>query len=303
MNNSPVLKLQDMASSSSTDVEELLSRAKMISVKLGLKDISEWLDYEINAYPDYASLPDYRIVRDVPIRGFNPYRGWIPYQFTNADNNDIYQSLTTMHMTNPVSMLVEYAKSEDSLYCDIPQFMTEFLQKSSGCDFRMAWCLSPSVITKILSNTRSRILDWALLLEEKGILGEGLLFSHEEKMEAKGMTINNINNFHGNVNNAGAIGAGNSGDISQKNIINAGDFNSLEKQLKDWGIPKEDISTLHQAIKNSPTPTSADSLGSNVGKWLGDMVGKAYSGSLKIAASAAPALLTNAICHYYNIPV
>ncbi|WP_029569532.1 hypothetical protein [Pantoea ananatis] len=303
MNNSPVLKLQDMASSSSTDIEELLSRAKMISVKLGLKDISDWLDYEINSYPNYDSLPEYRILRDVPVRGFNPFHGWMPYQFTGAEDKEIYQGLTTVHITNPVSMLIEYSKSENSLYCDVPQFMSEYLQKASRCNFRMAWCISPSVITKILSNTRSRILDWALLLESRGILGEGLMFSNEEKLGARGMTVNNINNFHGNVNNAGAIGAGNSGDISQENTINAGDFNSLEKQLKDWGVTDDDISALNQAIQNSPKPTSKDNLGVKLGKWLGDMVGKAYSGSLKIAASAAPTLLTNAICHYYNIPV
>ncbi|MBA0158153.1 hypothetical protein JFY74_18210 [Pectobacterium carotovorum] len=43
MTDCPVLKLQDMAGSSSTNIEDLRSRAKMISVKLGLKDISEWL--------------------------------------------------------------------------------------------------------------------------------------------------------------------------------------------------------------------------------------------------------------------
>lgn len=303
LNNSPVLKLQEMASSKSTDIEELLSRAKMISVKLSLNDISEWLEHELNGYPDSTALPDYRILKDNPIRAFNPYVGWIPLQVDNIEDAEIYGHLTTVHLNNPVSMLVEYALSDGTLYSELPSPHTKFLQDATGCDYRIAWAINPAQITKILSNTKSKVLDWSLLLESKGILGEGLLFSHEEKLEAKGMTVNNINNFHGAVSNAGSIGAGNIGDISQHNIISAGDFNSLEKQLKDWGIAKEDISALHQAIQDSPTPTGPDNIGSNVGKWLGDMVGKAYSGSLKIAASAAPALLTNAICRYYNIPV
>ncbi|HCD7245343.1 TPA: abortive phage resistance protein, partial [Klebsiella michiganensis] len=65
MNNSPVLKLQEMASSNSTDIEDLLSRAKMISVKLGLKDISDWIEYELNSYSDIAYLPAYRIFNDI----------------------------------------------------------------------------------------------------------------------------------------------------------------------------------------------------------------------------------------------
>lgn len=117
------------------------------------------------------------------------------------------------------------------------------------------------------------------------------------------MTVNNTNIFNGAVNNAGTIGAGNTDDIHQKNTITAGDFNSLEKQLKEWGTSDEDIKTLHQAIQESPAPTTPDNLGEKLGKWLGDVIGKAYTGTLNIAASAAPILLTNAICHYYNIPV
>ncbi|MGL4002105.1 abortive phage resistance protein [Pantoea eucalypti] len=303
MSNSPVLKLQDMASTKSTDIEELLSRAKMISVKLGLDDISVWLEYEINGYPTFDKLPDYRFIKNSPIKAFNPYVGWIPYNLGDIEHSELHSSLTKVAISNPVSMLVEYAKSTSIMYCEVPSKMAVFLRDAADCDFTIAWSVTPTQVTKILSNIRSVVLDWSLALEKKKIYGEGLLFSDEEKREAVGMTINNINNFHGAVNNAGSIGAGNTGDVSQQNVINAGDFRSLEKQLKDWGIPNEDIALLHQALQKLPTPTSPDNLGSNVGKWLGDMVGKAYSGSLKIAASAAPALLTNAICHYYNIPV
>ncbi|MFL4556770.1 hypothetical protein ACH19I_09285 [Yersinia kristensenii] len=92
MINSPVLKLQDMASSSSTDIEELLSRAKMISVKLGLQDISEWLEHELNGYPSQDLLPDYRIIKEAPIRAFNPYAGWIPYKLNNIKDREIHDS-------------------------------------------------------------------------------------------------------------------------------------------------------------------------------------------------------------------
>ncbi|MDC9596864.1 AbiTii domain-containing protein [Xenorhabdus anantnagensis] len=305
MNNSPVLKLQDMASSSSTDIEELLSRAKMISVKLGLQDISEWIEHELNGYPSIDVLPSYRILKRAPIKAFNPYFGWIPTQFGNSENlnTEFYEILTTVHINNPVSMLTEFSKSDSILYSDLPPVMATLLQKTSGVDFRVAWCINPAQIINVFSNIRSRILDWALQLESKNILGEGLLFSSEEKNEAIGMTINNINNFHGNVNNAGAIGAGNTGEIHQQNTITAGDFNSLERQLKDYGIEDNDISELKEIVDYLPAPTSSDNFGEKIGGWIGNMIGKAYSGSLKIAGSAAPTLLTNALCHYFNIPV
>ncbi|WJM84751.1 abortive phage resistance protein [Dickeya chrysanthemi] len=303
MNNSPVLKLQEMASSNSTDIEDLLLRAKMISVKLGLKDISDWIEHELNAYPNVASLPDYRIITDIPIGAFNPYHGWTPYQFSSGFDAETYELLTTVHITNPVSMLVQYSKSENSLYCDVPQAALELLQTLSGSSFRMAWCITPSIITKIISNTRSRILDWSLSLENRGIFGEGLLFSQAEKREAAEMTVNNINNFNGNVHNAGAIGAGNTGDIHQQNSITSGNFNSLERQLKEHGLDDTDVTELEQLVKQTSKPTTKDGVEKEFGAWIGKITGKAFTGGLKIAGTAAPALLTNAICHYFGIPV
>ncbi|EFD84697.1 abortive phage resistance protein [Klebsiella variicola] len=305
MNNSPVLKLQDMASSSVTDIEELLLRAKMISVKLNLQDIAAWLEHELNGYPSNNLLPDYRIIKNAPVRAFNPYAGWIPYQLGNTTGQykEIYDSLTTIHINNPVSMLIEYAKSDSTLYSDMPEFMTDLLQKAGGCDFRMAWKINPAQITKILSNVKSRILDWSLALESNGILGEGLLFSQEERKEAAAMTVNNINNFNGNVHNAGAIGAGNTGDIHQQNSITSGDFNSLARQLKEHGLDDADVIELEQLVKQTTKPGSKEEVEKGFGSWIGKITGKAFTGGLKIAGAAAPALLTNALCHYFNIPV
>lgn len=305
MNNSPVLKLQDIASSSSTDIEELLSRAKMISVKLGLQDISDWLEHEINGYPSFDSLPAYRVIKNVPIRAYNPYAGWIPFQLGDMSENyrDVYEILTTLHLTNSVSMLVEFAKSNQTLYSDLPPVQYNFLQQASDCDFRLAWSINPAQITKILSNVKSKILDWALLLESKGILGEGLLFSQAEKREAATMTVNNINNFNGNVHNAGAIGAGNTGDIHQQNSITSGDFNSLARQLKEHGLDDADVIELEQLVKQTDKPTSKGEVEKGFGAWIGKMTGKAFTGGLKIAGAVAPAVLTNALCHYFNIPV
>ncbi|WP_233424022.1 abortive phage resistance protein [Enterobacter asburiae] len=294
-----------MASLSSTDIEELLSKAKMISVKLDLKDISDWLEYELNGYPSFKFLPEYRIIKDVRIRAFNPYAGWIPYQLGNIteDSRDIYEHLTTVHINNPVSMLSEYAKSENTLYSELPSELADYLQEISDCDFRMAWSINPTQIKKIISNVKSRILDWTLLLEKKGVLGEGLLFSKEEKMEALGMTVNNINNFHGDVNNAGAIGAGNAGNISQQNSISVGDIASLERELKSHGLDDNDVAELKQLVEQSPKPASKGEVEKGFGAWIGKMTGKAFTGALKVAGAAAPAVLTNAICCYFGIPV
>ncbi|MEG9741924.1 abortive phage resistance protein [Enterobacter roggenkampii] len=310
MKDSPILKLQDMASSSSTNIEDLLSRAKMISVKLGLADISDWLDYELNGYPNYDLLPDYRVLTDIPVRAFNPYVGWIPFQLGNINQEykDIYDSLTTMNLNNPVSMLAEYAKSDETLYCDLPDFMVDFLQKAANTRFRLCWSINPTQITKILSNIRSKILDWALLLESKGVYGEGLLFSPEEKKEAQNVTYNNTINNNGNgmtvigdVKSDKSVVGGTVSHVQQQNIT--GDFSALERQLKDHGIDDTDINELKAVIDQTPKPETKEEVEKDFGAWIGKMTGKAFTGAIKIAGAAAPTLLTNYICHHYGIPV
>ena len=56
---------------------------------------------------------------------------------------------------------------------------------------------------KIISAVRNKILEWAILLEENGIVGEGLNFTNEEKqVAAKSAVINNYtNNFYANADN------------------------------------------------------------------------------------------------------
>ena len=52
-----------------------------------------------------------------------------------------------------------------------------------------------------MSTVRNKILDWALLLEENGIVGEGMTFTEVEKQTAQStQVINNYtNNFYGTV--------------------------------------------------------------------------------------------------------
>ena len=52
-----------------------------------------------------------------------------------------------------------------------------------------------------MSTVRNKILDWALLLEENEILGEGMTFTdREKKIASTAQVINNYtNNFYGEV--------------------------------------------------------------------------------------------------------
>lgn len=56
---------------------------------------------------------------------------------------------------------------------------------------------------KILSAVRNRILEWSIVLEENGIIGEGVSFTEKEKNVAQTTPtiVNYTNNFYSNVDN------------------------------------------------------------------------------------------------------
>lgn len=78
----------------------------------------------------------------------------------------------------------------------------DFLNRSTdGFDTQFAFDTSSSEVYRILSTVRNKILEWALLLEEYEIVGEGMTFTDEEKKKAQNTQIinNYTNNFYSEV--------------------------------------------------------------------------------------------------------
>jgi len=271
--------------------------------------MTEWFDYEINGYPEDSMLPTYRVLKNVPIYAFNPSRGYIPVDLSYLYKNEpvIYKEITTIHLANPIAMLTKFAKSETTLYSDLPSHDADLLKSLYQSRFKFQLAVNPVLIVSLVASIRNKVKDWALLLESKGILGDGLLFSPEEKKEAQSVTYNTINN-HGNgmtvlgdVNNDHSVVGGTVSNVQQQNIT--GDFSALERQLKEHGIDDADINELKDVIDQTPKPETKEDVEKGFGAWIGKMTGKAITGAIKIAGTAAPALLTNYICHHYGIPV
>ncbi len=299
MSTSKVLELQSLASDNTVDVVDVLFLAKAISFKLNLNDLAEWIEYELTGYPQGVELPDYRIAKG-NIRYWHQYqRVWKTpnYSSLSADVIDYFQTFSFNSSIAAISTLTDEESQE--LYMSMaPHLIAEmFASKEKPSDVR--WFFSSSVAKLIVTTVRSKILDWSLELESKGILGEGLLFTQREKDIAP-MTINN--NFNGVFNNNGVF-ANQARDINQQNTINAGDMSSLLSKLKEHGVDDTDVQELKDVIEQSPAPKTKEDVEKGFGAWIGKMTGKAFTGAISIAGSTAPVVLANAICQYYGIAV
>ncbi|EPY5418357.1 abortive phage resistance protein [Klebsiella aerogenes] len=301
MLHSPVIELQSLAGDPDADIIAVLMKAKMIAVKLDLTDLVEWIELELNGYPNIASVPEYRSGQG-QLKAFNPFRGWIPVDLGVSDPK-ITTPFTTFKLTESIASMKRLKdKKLGAVSLPIPAGYADMLYSGHSNRYEIRWFFSAGKIDHVITTVRNKILDWSLELEKKGIFGEGLIFTREEK-EVAPMTVNNTNIFHGSVNNAGAIGAGNTGNISQQNSISVGDIASLERELKSHGLDDNDVAELKQLVEQSPKPASKEEVEKGFGSWIGKMTGKAFTGALKIAGAAAPAVLTNALCGYFGIPV
>lgn len=300
MNNSPVLELQALARNRSSDIIEVLLTAKMIAVKLGLTDLRDWIEYEIDGYPNDVDIPDYRKGQGT-VRYWNPYHGWQNLQFGNV-SADLVTTIQSFTLDESISSMQGVESENGMLRLAVPPHLVSLLFPDQDMPCELSWFFSANKLKHIETTVRNKILDWSLELESKGILGEGLMFTQEEKDTAP-MTVNNTNIFHGAVNNAGAIGAGNTGDINQKNTITSGDITSLARELKNKGLDDDDVAEVLELIEHTPKPTSKAEVEKGFGSWIGKITGKAFTGALNITGAAAPAMLTNALCHFFNIPV
>lgn len=191
-----VIELEKEALDENVNVETLLRKAYLVARKLKLTEFEEWINNEQNGYK--GKIPDYRMISG-EYRAWNPYRGWIPVILTP----EIGEIISRIPLCHSVSALYEiYVSNDDGVRFTLNAQLNAALNKSNdGFDTIYSFNSSKSEIYRILSTVRNKILEWSLILEENGIIGEGMTFTDEEKKKAQETRVinNYTNNFYSKV--------------------------------------------------------------------------------------------------------
>jgi len=290
-----VLELQRQALDGNIRITDLLRKALVVAKKLNISEFEKWVNLELNGYENSLEVPKYREIRGLA-RAWNPFHGWQPIY---CDNPDIAESLSKRGCTQciaEVENLVRNSDDKSSLQMPYSSQQASVICKLIGDLTEVTLMISISAMVRILDAVRNIILEWAMKLENDGILGKGMSFTTEEKERAFRNQEININNFQGILGNVSDSAVSQKLDMN----INRGDFDGLSQFLKSNGIKKEDIAELKKALKSEPKPLASGNFGEKVSQWIGDMMSKAASGIWKIAVGAAGTLLTKAIWAYYG---
>lgn len=204
-----IIQIQEMASDESVNVETLLRKAYVVAHKLHLNDFEEWIQWEQNGYPNSEKIPNYRVVKG-RIKSFNPYYGWQLIVFpANID-----ETINSMNLAFPISSISDaYLNNRGSIRFTVGEEIITFLNDhTSGPPTNYCLEMSPTELKRVISTVCNKILEWTLILEDKGIIGRGLSFSDKEKEIAQQSTIiNYTNNFFSTVTSS-QIQQGSSGE-------------------------------------------------------------------------------------------
>jgi hypothetical protein len=194
--NGIVLELQKEAMDKNADIESLLRKSYVIARKLKLPEFQEWIQCEQEGYGG-KETPEYRMIQG-QLKALNPVRGWIPVVMESAIAE---KAFTKTKLPNSVSELYDlYQNAENSmLVMNLPAEMNKYVAKCCGFNTQFRLEFGKNQVYSILSRVKNNILDWALTLEESGIVGRDYSFSEEEKKIAQEKTeiTNYITNFWG----------------------------------------------------------------------------------------------------------
>lgn len=175
-----VLELQREAANGTVDVSQVLRKAKIVSVKLGLHVMRTWVDLELDGYPT-REVPEYRILKG-QIKARNPQLGMVPFVIADKELDDAL-TLTPCQMGIAAVQDLLTADKEAMLSCDFTGQQQQVLMKMQRTQFPFFCTLvvPRAAIIQIVDSVRNMILDWSLRLESDGIVGEGMSFSIKEK--------------------------------------------------------------------------------------------------------------------------
>jgi len=288
-----IIELQKNALDENYPISSLLRKAYLVASKLNISELQVWANNELNGYTSEEHLPKYRKTKG-EIKAHNPFQGWIKVLLPD----DEWEEMVTLTSTGQsVAEIEQLAKSSSSSL--IKNFNVQHLtslQEIFNTDFDMKLFIPLTSMHHILSAVRNTILDWSLKLGSKGIQGEGLEFTNNEKEKAVTSNTINIENFQG------VLGDVSGSTLSQElnQHINKNDFDQLANVLREKEVLESDIAELSKCIEIDGQITDKK-FGESVSSWIGSMISKAADGSWNISIATAGNLLGAVISKYYGM--
>lgn len=171
-----VPELVNMASDPNVSSGDLLRRALVVAKRLAVPELADWISAELEGYKG-KTVPDYRKVNGHP-QVFNPYRG---YQPLHMPTPEWARAVSRASIWQSIPELEKMAQSGSDVRLSYTPELEQNLMRAMEIPLAPSLAMSNVEIHGIVEKVRTRILDWALDLERRGIIGNGMSFTPQEK--------------------------------------------------------------------------------------------------------------------------
>ncbi len=194
-----IIELQHDALNRDVSITDLLRKSYVVARKLKISEFEKWLTQELEGYPDDSEIPEYREMIG-EVRAWNTYHGWQPIYFEEAEIAETVSKRNNSQRIAEIENLLKTVneKGGGSLQMPFPAQQQNMICKAIGMQTQVTLMTTDSGLVRIIDAVRNIVLNWAIKLEEDGILGEGLSFSDDEKSKVEQHSYN-VNNFYGEV--------------------------------------------------------------------------------------------------------
>jgi hypothetical protein len=271
-------EIETGACSSDVDLAMLLRKCQVFMSRIGNKSAEEWVDHELNGYPDDAPVPAYRVL---PVQLKGSFLG----AFRKAEDFTIPPALVPKHLRGSIEHLVyrksvssiahlvegSIAKGDGTLVVPMGNLMLALGKVLKDMQCISAWGeVGTAPMQDILNSVRNRVLKLSIVLQkEHPEAGE---VEMDKKAEAQvAQIINNVINY----GTAQVIGSAHSSNVTMN--VTRGDFASLKQCLVENGLTAEDVAELQSALEQEPE-AKRERFGPKVAAWMGKMLQKTASG-------------------------
>ena len=164
--------IQAAAISQTTDVPTLLRMCKLLAARISHEQLAQWVDSELNGYPNVASMPDYRIVQ---VDSYGTFIG----AFARADKLQVPVSLLPesireqfkhAYMGNSISAYAVLLNGDKTGRIEEPWPISLAVHHASKLMKNMqcvaAWKEIPiGAVVRLLDSVKTRVLGFAIDLE------------------------------------------------------------------------------------------------------------------------------------------
>ena len=162
------------------DLESALKQLKLLLIDLNKKELVNWVDYELQGYPDDVELPTYRLYSGSLKGTFLNYHtqcsnGPIPLK---SDTPEVIKEYTEkVQFRESISSLKRLQSAEGRVQLSIPGNLLPSIQGCAAVSmtYLMSACIEVSdiTVTEIISTVENKILDIFIALEDEfGVLDD-----------------------------------------------------------------------------------------------------------------------------------